>query len=280
MISVKIIEDSYSSHGIRLTTYLLTYPKFIHPQVLTHRVFSRNTSSSRAIPVSKMISSVEQNPVKLTFHGKNQKGMQSYGVLDSEDIEKANVVWDEATASAIYHAKRLAEIGLHKQYVNRLLEPFAHVTTILTATDYANFFALRVDHGAQPEIQMLASEMQKAMHDSVPEFKNKDEWHIPFILDEEKGLSTGDKLKISVARCARISYKSYNTESNSGKDEDIALYEKLAEEKHWSPFEHQAVAIGSNFRSGNFRGWRQLRKLVDRDSADTTIYVSPELKFD
>lgn len=274
-IQVKIIEDSIKD-GVRLTSLELQYPRFIHGQLLTHRMFSRNSSSSRAIPVSKMIDEVNNKPVNPLYWGKNKSGMQAIEEINDADIEKAKEVWNSARASAVEHALKLNELGMHKQIVNRILEPFQHMHTILTATDFDNFFNLRIEDSAQPEIQLLAKAMKAQLDISNP---TEQIFHLPYITtkDEEKLEElrlSGNKdilyrsdeeiLKlISSARCARVSYLNHDM-SEPSFEKDLALANNLLEHKHMSPFEHQATFSSSDERFYNLRGWRSQRYDIER----------------
>lgn len=271
MIEAKIIKDSVGPSRVRLTTYVLKYPRFIHAEFMTHRMFSRNASSSRAIPVKRMIEEVEKNWAKpLDFH-KNKKGMQGGDLLTGKESENAYDTWRRAKDAAVKHAKKLADQGVHKQYVNRLLEPFAHISVVCSATEYSNFFGLRYHSLAQPEIHYLAKQMWFAYMHSTPQELDNGEWHLPFVRDDEVEMEKIEPrggvyapLRKSVARCARVSYNnhdgSYSTLAN-----DTQLYERLlgAQPIHASPAEHQAMAVpDENVRSGNFRGWIQYRKTL------------------
>lgn len=273
MIEAKIICDSLASSGVRLTTFVLTYPRFIHSEFMTHRVFSRNASSSRAIPVKKQIQMVIDNPAIPLAFTKNQKGMQGGDVLDAEAHDKALNAWLNARDMAVIQAQNLEKLEVHKQYANRILEPFAHITVVVTATDWDNFFALRCHPAAQPEICLLATLMWEAYSLEIPTELEDGLWHTPFMrstgllglfqqmrMDDEPTLL----LKQSVARCARVSYLTHEG-TQSTPDQDLQLYDRLlgAAPLHASPAEHQAMAVGDpNVRSGNFRGWVQYRQTL------------------
>jgi thymidylate synthase ThyX len=260
MITAKIVADSVnvSLRDKRITSFILTYPRFIHSELMTHRMFSRNAASSRAIPILKFIEDVLTDPAVPTHWGAKQKGMQADNEVDEETKIKAMLIWNEARDSAVSHAKRLNELGIHKQVVNRLMEPFFHITTLVTATEYENFFKLRAHSAAQPEIRELAYKMQDAMHHSIPARKEMGEWHIPFGDKFSDGLSLEEKLKVATARAARVSYKTFNGEINY--DEDYTLHNQLLAEGHFSPFEHCAKAdYGIN---DNFSQWISYRKLI------------------
>lgn len=265
MIKVEIVADSVSEIGARITTFLLTYPRFIHSEFMTHRMFSRNASSSRAIPVSKQIQEVINNPAIPMVFTKNQRGMQGGEILEGQVHELALSAWLNARDAAVSHARALSDLEVHKQYANRLLEPFAHITVVCTATEWANFFALRCHEAAQPEIHELADKMYDAYTNNNPKLLKNGQWHLPFINhDEDRDVA----IKCSVARCARVSYKNHDG-TRSTVDQDIALYNRLLGNSpiHASPAEHQAQAVSDvNIWSGNFRGWIQYRKTLDNEN--------------
>jgi len=260
-----IIADSVNLTGDRLTTFVLTYHRMIHSEFMTHRMLSKNSSSSRAIPVEKMIKLVESQEVYPLHWGKNQKGMSAREEIT--DIGKASEIWGEARQDAIKHAKRLVEIGIHKQVVNRLLEPFSTITVICSGTEYQNFFDQRCHPDAQPEIQALANAMKAAYDASDPHELIAGEWHIPFYADEiDYQLSQADAIKAAVARCARVSYKQHDSEGISIVN-DIKLHDRLLSSKpaHLSPFEHVAMALGKSEKRANFTGFEAYRFQLKRD---------------
>lgn len=205
-ISAKIIADSISEAGIRLTTFQLRYPRFIHAEVMTHRVFSRNASSSRAIPVERLIKDVLEDTAMPLHWGKNQPGMQAkeecnepVGLPDFEyhggknrietggiDFVKRETAWYRSRDYAIMLARAFDKAGYHKQIVNRLLEPFSHINVVVTATEWDNFFTLRDHPDAQPEIMVLAQAMKKAMAESTPTLLKEGEWHLPYISQQDR----------------------------------------------------------------------------------------------
>lgn len=259
MIEAKVVAHSVNTWGNEIVTFVCTYHRYIHCELLTHRVFSRNAASSRAIPVEKMIARILAEPAMPVSWGKNQKGMQAEDILSHSEQGEAEAIWKESLVAAVDYANQLLDLGVHKQIANRLLEPFAHMTTIITATEWGNFFNLRVHKDAQPEFQALAYAMLEAYLDSKPVLKNPGEWHIPFgdrYLDE--GLTLEQLLKIGTARCARVSY--LNFEGAIQHEKDYSLHDQLLTSGHLSPFEHCARALDQPARVGNFRGWFQYRK--------------------
>jgi thymidylate synthase ThyX len=265
MIEAKIITDSISQTGARLTTFQLIYPRMVHAELMTHRVFSRNASSSRAIPVSKIIQQVIDNPAMPVYWGKNQKGMQAKEELAGEALAQAKEIWLAARDAAVEQARKLVDIDLHKQIANRILEPWHHIHVVVTATDFDNFFNLRCDPDAQPEIKVLAEQMRDLFFDSKPAELAIGMWHLPYV-SRSGGMyvPVGDKsiIKASVARCARVSYMTHDNE-NPTLSKDVELHDQLLKSVHMSPTEHQATPmIDPNAYSGNFRGWVQYRKMI------------------
>lgn len=267
-IEAKVIADSISPGDVRLTTMQLKYPRFIHSELMTHRAFSRNASSSRAIPVKRMIADVLADPAMPVHWGKNQAGMQADGELTEEDALAVRAEWMRGMYYAVERAERMARMGAHKQIVNRVLEPYQHIRVVVTATDWANFFALRDHEDAQPEIRALAQAMRAAMGGSEPQRLEVGYWHLPYVTEEDRyhvGLNLKKLCRISAARCARVSYLKHDG-ANPSITEDEILYERLAGSMpiHASPLEHQATPLEDpTERSGNFRGWLQFRKTLE-----------------
>jgi thymidylate synthase ThyX len=271
--SARVLLDSISPSGVRLTTMEVRYPRFIHSELMTHRVFSRNAASSRAIPIKKMIAAVREDPALPVYWGKNQSGMSARAEIDDAARIRAEAEWRRALENALSSAEQLSgsEIDLHKQLVNRILEPFAWITVVITATEWANFFTQRCHPDAQPEIHRIATLMLDAYRASVPRAVPHGGWHTPLIQDDERELDATLLCKLSVARCARVSYLSHDGTRDHAKDLD--LYEKLMSggaNGHWSPSEHVATPLGDPREFlGNFRGWKQYRKLFSQENALT-----------
>lgn len=266
-IKVKIIADSISKADKRITTFQLKYARFFHSELMTHRVFSRNASSSRAVPVTTTISNLINDPVYPKEWGKNQKGMVAEELLNTEECDKAIRIWDTAKHEAIESARKLIELGVHKQIANRLLEPFSQISVVLTSTEWENFFELRCHKDALPDFQELACEIRKQLSVNTPKLLSKEEWHIPYIKEDEYSQTNiNTLLKISAARCARVSYLNHDG-SNPDLHKDLELYYRLVGSKplHASPIEHQATPyVNSERRSNNFKGWLQLREFIEK----------------
>lgn len=250
-----IVADSINKNGNRVTTFLLTYPRFIHSEIMTHRAFSRNAASSRAIPIDKIIEQVENNPAMPIRWGKNGKGMQDHGSFSETESEICKQKWIQAAKSAVEQAKMLRDAGLHKQLVNRVLEPYMWMTTLCTATEWENFFALRLHKDAQPEFQYLSYIMLQNYLANDPKKCDWGDWHIPFGDKIDDKYDSLTKIKVAVARAARTSYLTVGGEISVEKD--VKLHDALASSGHWSPFEHCCTAVQHTV--GNFKGWRQYR---------------------
>lgn len=335
-ITAQIIADSINPVGNRITSWVLEYPRFIHSEVMTHRMLSKNSASSRAIPTEKIIQAIINNPAMPVWWGKNQSGMQAKEELENAepkirfvdnilpddpwhpkrigpmekpdgtmgqayaltDLDAAKVTWLESRDLMIKKARELLGLGLHKQIVNRILEPWFHMRIILTGTEFENFFALRAHPDAQPEFQALAYKMLDLYNTSVPKILKAGEWHIPFgdSFDEGKykdlisnapndfmchgntyysnprDLREMVKIKVAIARCARVSYLNFE-----GKDDyasDIKLCDRLfgATPRHLSPTEHVAQAQDNDSFIGNFRGFKQYRyTFPDQNLTDSRV---------
>ncbi len=297
----KVLADSSSPAGYRLTTLEATFPRFVLAEFNTHRAFSRNSASSRAIPIAKQLRRVLEDPYVPIEFGSNQPGMQAGPALDGEKREAAEREWLGARDDAVRRVLGLVSnpgglapdgdllevllqveevirnraqppewLNVHKQVANRLLEPFMWHTVIVTATEWDNFWNLRCHPDAQPEIRLIAEGMRGAMEASEPAELDWDEWHLPLVRPEDRKEvgSTEDLVKVSVGRCARVSYLTH-----AGKrdlDADIELYHRLLASGHMSPLEHPArplssAELGKSEWSGNFRGWRPYRKDIPNE---------------
>jgi thymidylate synthase ThyX len=327
-ISANIVADSISIHGDRVTTFLLTFPRFILPELNTHRMFSRNSASSRAIPFEKMVKMVEEDPFIPIAWQKDHKGMQGTEYFNEEESKSKIKEWLIARDNAVTQAKKLHSEGVTKQLCNRLLEPFLWHTVLLTATEFENFFKLRcpqyvinwypkdrpealeptqatfkskeqamlytgecsnwtendwrMSNIAQAEIHMqaLAEAMWDAYNKSTPVFLRENQWHIPYRENIDKD-NIDDVIKIATARCARLSYMTFDNEIDYEKD--IKLHDKLIENGHLSPLEHicqclteeeyQASTKTIGFYNGriileegwcgNLRGFKSYRYIIE-----------------
>lgn len=289
-ITAKVIADSINPNGVRITTFEVEYPRFIHAEVMTHRMFSRNSASSRAIPVAKIIEQVRNNPATPIHWGKNQAGMQAKEEFEGQAKVIAKHLWIEAAQSAANAAENMLKLGLHKQVVNRILEPFQTMKVVITATEWNNFWYLRDHDDAQPEIQKLARVMKGEYDYSKPQRLEFGMWHLPYIFcrtdstgtqqyyfadeTEEEEYTLTQAIKISCSSCAQVSYRKLDTSLEKAED----IYKKLVESEpvHASAFEHVAKCEDSSTYpdgfthedfdftvwSGNFREWIQYRQVI------------------
>lgn len=276
-MEVKIIADSISPTGVRITTMHLRYWRAIHAELMTHRVFSRNARSSRAVPSRVLLT----EPIFIPQFGINKSGMQS-DILASPELQaKWSREWQQLADICREHVERWSAEGMHKQHANRPLEWFGWIDVLVTATWWKNFFTLRISDYAQPEFDELATHMKLAMDTSIPRILQPGEWHLPYITNEERvGMETEKLLKLSTARCARLSYKPFD--GNADYEAEVARYESLVVSSpvHASPAEHQATPdekkrlpyMGNDYhwvhpgQHGNFYGWRQHRKMLPSEA--------------
>lgn len=285
-----ILADSISPNGIRLTTFQLTYWRAIHSELMTHRMFSRCAQSSRATPIKKNIEAVLNNPWRPAVWTANDKGMVAKQNIPEDTVPVVELAWKTAAKSMATIASALEQVGLHKQVVNRLLEPFSSINVVVSSTDWNNFWKLRCAKDADPSMQLLANTMKEAFDASEPKELFTNDWHLPYI-DREKDMELVKKQfpnleeweikesifpKISAARCARVSYKTFD--GTTSIKQDIELCDRLIKNNHMSPLEHVAkpdVCITETENNiqhwqhseehGNFRGWRQLRKMMPNE---------------
>lgn len=254
-IATVVCDSIYN--GCRLTTLELVYPRYIHSELMTHRMFSRNASSSRATPISVLANEVRSDPVFFDYVGENKPGMVAGCELDAASLRAFKRDWEELgcfVADAVismYH-----KYHIHKQTLNRALEPWSRIRTLVTATEWDNFFKLRLAPDAQPEMNSLAEAMQEAMYLSEPV---ETVLHTPYVAPDE--CSVDLRIPVSVARCARVSYGRANGKEST-INEDLELYERLKLDGHLSPFEH--VATGQlRGKFANFTGWQSVRYQMD-----------------
>lgn len=274
---VKVVAHSVYPGGPEVISVQATGRRFILAELNTHRVLSKNSASSRAIPFPKQVQKIIDDLAYPEVWASEKKGMQGGEEIEhiedwttwvgDEEVTRpgANSLWLKASENALEVAQELAKLGVHKSLVNRLLEPFMWHTVVLTGTAWENFFSQRCSPLAQPEIRVMAEEIRTAIQNSTPRELDLGEWHLPYIDDETRGavMAAGEHsaqrwlARISAARCARVSY--LTQEGKRDLDEDLLLYERLttAQPPHWSPLEHVATPWPEN------RGSGQLEFVVD-----------------
>lgn len=273
-ISAEVICDSTNvANNARLTTFQITLPRIILAELNTHKSLSKNCESSRAVPIKKLRGKAYADPFYPVYWGKNQSGMSAREELQGWRKSVAKFIWWFASREQILNNWLLEKVGVHKQTANRLIEPWLCVTDVITGTDkfWDNFFRLRLADGAQPEMQVLAWKMKKAYDASKPKVLGVAEPHLPYITDAERTkFPVSTLVKISVARCCRTSYNNMWGKV-SQPEEDIKLFYRALESKHFSPMEHQGFVPCSNRITKDqhynlmrgFRGWYQLRAFLE-----------------
>lgn len=266
-----VIEDSISPDSVRLTAMHVRYPRMIHSEIMTHRVFTRNARSSRAVPVLTLA----KEDIYIPQFSKNQPGMQAGEELSIADQLAAREIWENMARQTISGVKLLADLGVHKQWANRPLEWFGWIDVLISSTWWENFYELRLDDGAQPEARHIAKLMYDAMDNSRPKPLQSGEWHLPYVTDKERLLlDLETQKKVSTARCARLSYRPFDGKADV--EAEIERYNKLVVSRpvHASPAEHQATPDYKDEHTGwayekchgNFYGWVQHRKLLPNEA--------------
>lgn len=340
--SAKIIRDSITRRGHRLTTFEIEFPRIVLAEYNTHRVLSRNSASSRAIPVKKQLKKVLAEPFVPDQFGRNTKGMSPDldRPLTEMELQEGTHYWFEARDAAVEQAIKMLIgatamsklckdqtgklwtktaksnrfsslcavvdalptdltdpeqvegvlglsvndlLNIHKQYPNRLLEPFMWHTVITSGTEWSNFFALRANPQAQREIMLVAQLMKDAFEQGRPDELSVEQYHLP-LLDETNpidaevlGRSIDEAILVSIGRCARVSYLTHNGTRDPG--EDVRLANSLSANGHMSPFEHVARPMTDEEYErheflGNFRGWVQVRKNIPNEDDFTKTLIA------
>lgn len=303
--SAKIIADSISAEDIRMTTMEIEYPRFILAELNTHRLLSKNSASSRAIPTKIMLDTILQDPATPVFWGMNQPGMSAKEELEDTYKLQAQALWYQACSSAIGFSKELATLELHKQIVNRITEPWMTMKTVISGTEWSNFYYLRNHKDAQPEIKELARLMYEAHTASTPQLLSPGEWHVPYVNTyRAKGsnelmyttasgcpINLHEAKIISASCCAQVSYRKNDDSMQKAKK----IFDQLINSTpaHASPVEHQATPMDldqinwtypefwpqgvthftriGELWSGNLRGWIQHRKQLKNEAVWGTI---------
>lgn len=266
-----------SNNGTRnLYTFELRYPRIIHGELMTHRVFSRNAMSSRATPAKVLIKEVEDNPYIPTYIIQNKSGMIGGAIVDEQTYSDYLDAYTSSMNSAIEAAKKMDALGVHKNLINRILEPYSFMKTVVTATEWDNFFKLRLAPDAEPNMQDLAKAIKMSMDNAKPEAVEEVDpdkvmvvQHLPYVSKEEaKNLHWLTAMMVSAARCARVSY--YNHDGTKPDiDKDLKLFNRLLNCGHMSPMEHPCVSSAyTNANYFNIRGFRSLRYIVEEQLLD------------
>lgn len=300
-ITVRVIADSiaYDHAGTRLTTFEIEYPRFILAELNTHKMLSKNSASSRAIPVEKLLDMIANNPAMPVHWGQNQPGMSARAELSESGKIAAKSVWCNASKQMVSYTKILTQGGLHKQVANRICEPWQRMKTVISGTEWANFFHLRDHPDAQPEFGVLAGCMRTAYVQSKPQVLQAGQWHLPYVSwsydlngnpvyfteGSDVPLTVDEALKVSAACCAQVSYRRLD----ETLDAATRIYSRLidSDPKHASPVEHQGRVMAyshahpavlewedgvthmrrdGSLWSANFRGFIQARQLIANEA--------------
>jgi thymidylate synthase ThyX len=268
MTYAKVILDSVAPNGSRLTTIEGELHRFCLAELNTHRAFSRNSASSRAIPVHKQIARIMKDPALPYEWPLERPGMQGGEELPNDAKLDAVGRWLRARDSAVEYTQELVRIGVHKSVTNRLLEPFMWHRVIISSTEagWQNFFNLRCSPLAQPEFRVFADHVHRVYNMSVPS-EPFNGWHMPYLTSDDEVYSINDAKRISAARCALVSYN--NLDGTFNPQKDLERYYKLASARpiHASPMEHVARPSDIEtdyYHQGNFDGWEQFRHDVER----------------
>lgn len=295
MITATVIADSLNvATNDRMTTFAVTIPKFLLAELRTHRllhvddsrdalclsdalaaydadvpsVLSVNAGSSRAVPMTTMMRRVHDDPFVPVWR-KDGKMMKRGELMNVMEVSDNYDDWMTAMHDVLAVAERMRRRGTAREIVNRLLEPFAFVDALISATEWKNWFALRDHPRAQLEVEDMAHKMRLALDASTPEHLEPGKWHLPYLTNEEAHWITYSGplfgvAMVSSARCARVSVRSFATGLPSTVDEDLALYRKLTGDtpKHLSPTEHPAQAAFEHQRYGNLVGFKSYRKVA------------------
>lgn len=248
LTEVTVVADSL--YRTRITTLECYYPRIIHGEVMTHRVFSRNAQSSRACPTVKITEQPVFTPDAWT---RNKPGMSADRVLTGAAADEATRVWHEMYEAVRAGTERLAELGVHKQHANRAIEPWQYIRVLITSTEWDNFLTLRDAPDAQPEIQDLARKIKAALAGSTPQ---RTSMHLPY---SEPEMLLHEAPAVCAARCARVSYGAFDGARDAKKD--LALAQRLWQSGHMSPFEHVAFGFIDGHR--NLHGWRSFREELE-----------------
>lgn len=298
-IIARMVKDSINSSGVRLRTFELEYPRFIHSELLTHRVLSKNSSSTRAIPVKRAIEIVQENTAMPIHWGENNPGMQSRQELDEQRKTEARKSWIEVRDVVIQHVRTMSDptgINGHKQWAGRPLETFSFIKVVLTGTELGNLWHLRDHPDAQPEFRELVRIMQQVSKQSIAQNLVAGQWHLPYIdLIDGKYYVSGEQVSLDVAKkvsascCAQVSYRRLDESIEKAQEifEMLHVGDDSGQPAHASPLEHQATPMDSysipfspqtwqpgvthvrkdgSLWSGNLRGWIQHRQLIANEA--------------
>lgn len=301
-IVARVVQASRNAvTGVTLWSLEIEDPRFILAEINTHSMLEKNSASSRAQPVNAVNSQLLDNPAMPVWWGKKQSGMQAYEEVDDLTKEAAKAVWIEWSKTSASYAKVLDDMGLHKQITNRGTEAWHRTKTVISGTEWNNFFHLRTHHSTQPEFRELALCMKKAMESVTPRSIKNGEWHVPYVdrvfsedgvryFSDGQELSVEDALMVSASCCAQVSYRKSDTSLAKAR----SVFERLnigheSEPAHASPCTHQGTPMqagiaqyipflwpkgvthvdrNGNLWSGKFKSFIQYRKLIPNEAVE------------
>lgn len=258
-ISAKVILDALPKKGARLTTIEVVMPKFLIAQLNTHRALVKNSASSRAMPVTFVITSIVENYVTPMDFGMpaNSRGMVAKSSLTGWRKHASRLLWNTGMYVNIAIAYLQSKVGLHKAWANRPLEAYMYTKVLITATDWENFFKLRVHKDAQDAMEITALAIKTALHNHIPTIVEDNQYYLPYV-----GIlynPTPEEINLSVSCCAQITY---NRELDTSPDKAASVVAKLlGDTPHWSPFEHLAVL--NHNPKGSYRSWQSYRHIIE-----------------
>jgi thymidylate synthase ThyX len=257
MIEVNpVLLSKYNGTKIATLEVKVPYHTWIH--LLTHRAFSRNAQSSRGIPFTRLLERATYIPESFPI---NKPGMSPENYIDKThpDYQTLCNLWIKARTLAIETANTMYLHEVHKEIINRVIQPYCYITGIITATDWDNFIELRTASSTQEDTRKVAIRVREIINDM--QFMNQ-MWHIPYVDTMNEKMPINDSLLISAARCARVSYLNHNNEKNN-HEKDMKLANQLLTDKHMSPFEHQACGYKGKYY--NLSNWLSQRFIIESE---------------
>lgn len=277
-IDAKVVAcTTYKNIGV-VTTLEVTMPKFVQAELNTHRILAKSAMSSRAVPIARVLEQVEYDPYVPRRFGANKPGMQPSHVLEGEEHDLAVRGWRHAAQSAVEQARELADRGVHKEHVNRIVEPYMWTRCVITGMSWSNFIALRTSPkagddpalaGAMYDMQDVADAMEAALRSAVPV---EGPYHLPYVQATTHDFPS-DAMRVSAARCARVSFRPFDGTSSFGVDRELGV--KLAAQGHWGPFDHPGRFVGGSKTEARFMRAREYLSGMSDFSNLRSIGYSP-----
>lgn len=216
-IQIEVIKNVINKQGDRLFIPLCTFPRIILSEVNTHRMFSRSSASSRAIPAKKMISSVKENTFIPIGFQKQHSGMQGNEYLTLGELEEAVAVWLDAADDAIKNSTKLVDADVTKQINNRVLEAFMYHTALVASTDdgWENFFSLRCPQYHVENVDSASGiyRSKKSAAKACSELYGESNLSYEEMMDDEawRSINKG-KAEIHIMTLAELLYDAYQEE--------------------------------------------------------------------